>query len=67
VVVAVVTSPREVSVTGFVTRHQVRQRLRVSGVTWVEEDLPGDAVRFRFDADDDLWEDVQEWVEKVTG
>jgi len=58
-------SEREVTVSGFVPRHQVRQYLRVSGIEWVEHDEPGDAVKFTFTATDEQWSGVSEWVKKV--
>ncbi|MFI6681857.1 hypothetical protein [Kribbella sp. NPDC050470] len=60
------TSSREVTVTGFVTRHQVRQYLRVKGVEWDETDLPGDTIRFTFTASDGEWADIEAFVKKVT-
>jgi hypothetical protein len=60
-------TPREVTVETFVARHQVRQYLRVQGIEWTEESLPGDRVEFRFEATDEQWVDVRSWVEKVTG
>jgi hypothetical protein len=58
---------REVVVAGALVRHQVRQYLRALNIEWVEDQsLPGDRVRFEFQATDEQWDDVQAWVEKVT-
>jgi len=58
---------REVTVETFVARQQVRQYLRALNIEWVEDQsLPGDRMRFEFQATDTQWSDVSAWVEKVT-
>jgi hypothetical protein len=58
---------RELVVAGALVRHQVRQYLIALGIKWEEVDAGRDAVGFLFNATDGQWDDVQAWVEKVTG
>lgn len=62
------TGPRELVVAGALVRHQVRQYLRVFNIEWVEDQsLPGDRVKFGFQASEEQMSDVSAWVERVTG
>jgi hypothetical protein len=54
----------EVTVTGWLRSHQVKQHLQAQGVPY-REDKGKWGSMFTFDATPEQWESIGQWVEKV--
>ena len=59
------SEPRTVTVTGWLARHQVRQHLKLFGITYAEDRRVRDSV-FTVEATDEEWDAINQYVQEVT-